>query len=340
VIPFGPRAVLRAIASYLPKDLLTNEDIFARYGEWSPEKISTKTGISTRHVCAADEFTSDLAVKAGERLFALDESFKEGIDQILLTTISPDYILPFTAGMVQDALGLPTTVAAFDITLGCSGYPYAMTQAAAMIESGRARKVLVITSDRFTGYTEAGGQDIRTLFGDAATASLIEAQDDGKPPLSGGLIGATRLGTDGSGALNLLIPTAGMKGFLGAQKRDIKQPTVEMKGPEVFDFTLRVIPKHVRSFLESEGLAVEDVDIWVFHQANLFMIDHLRRRMKIPEEKFVEHIAEVGNTASSTIPMALQAAIDAGRVKPGHRVALLGFGVGYSWGTVLLEYQG
>jgi len=336
----GPKAVLTAIASYLPEALITNEAIVEQYQDWSEEKIVDTTGIHTRHTCADDEFTSDLAVKAAEALFAGDPGRRDDIDMLIVVTVSPDYITPHTSGLVQQALGLPTHVGALDVSLGCSGFTYALQLAAALIESGRSRKLLLITADRFTPYSEEGGQNVRTIFGDGATASLIEAQLPDGPVLSGGVIGATSFGTDGSGAEYLRIPTGAMRGFVGDTQQPFSKPTVEMDGPQVFAFTIRVISKHIHEFLKSQDLGVEDVDLFVFHQANLFMIDHLRRRMKIPEEKFALHIAEVGNTVASTIPLALEKAIAEDRVHSGDRVALVAFGVGYSWGSVLLDYQG
>ncbi len=333
------RAALTGVGTYLPEARLTNELIFEHYGEWSAEKISNKTGIDSRHVAAEDEFTSDMAVKAAEALFAEDPSRREGIDMMMLTTVTPDYLVPFTAGMIHDALGLPKSVAAMDVGLGCSGYVYGLGIAAGMVESGRMRKVLLLTGDRFSTFTEQGGQDVRTLFGDGASASLIEAVDaDGTT--SGAFIEDVSYGTDGSGARKLLVPTSGVRGHAGNETCEESKPILHMDGPHVFDFTLRTVAPHIREFLEKRELSVPDVDLFVFHQANLFMMEHLRRRLKVTDEQFVVHIAEVGNTISSSIPIALRSAMDAGRVKPGSKVLLVGFGVGYSWGCVLLEYPG
>jgi 3-oxoacyl-[acyl-carrier-protein] synthase-3 len=205
-----------------------------------------------------------------------------------------------------------------------------------MIESGRCRKILFLTADRFTSCTETASSGVRTIFGDGATANLIEVVPD-SAPATGGLIGASVVGTDGSGARKLITPTSGARGWVGAEKDD-GRPAFEMVGSDVFNFTLREIGPHILDFLGDQGLGVEDIDLFVFHQANLFMLEHLRRRLKISEEQFVVHIAEVGNTVSSTIPLALEECLAQGRVKPGAKVLLCGFGVGFSWGSVLLEY--
>ncbi len=333
------RAALTAVGTYLPEGRLTNEMLVEHYGEWSAEKISNKTGIDSRHVAAPDEFTSDMAVKAAEDLFAGDPSRREGVDMLMLTTVTPDYLVPFTAGMIHDRLGLPNTVAAMDVGLGCSGYVYGLGVAAGMIESGRMKKVLLCTGDRFSTFTEDGGLDVRSIFGDGASATLVEAVPEGAEP-PGAIIDLVRFGTDGSGAKNLLVPTSGVKGHAGVETTDTSKPILHMDGPQVFDFTLRTVVPHIRGVLEERGLDVPDVDLFVLHQANLFMMEHLRRRLRITDEQFMVHIDEVGNTISTSIPLALRAAVDAGRVGPGAKVCLVGFGVGYSWGTVLLEYPG
>ncbi len=343
--------MLAALASYLPEGRLTNAELVDRFGQGDAAQISEDTGIDSRCIAADGEFTSDMAARAAEALFAQRPSYRELIDTLILVTVTPDFAMPATAPLVQHALGLGKDIAAYDISLGCSGYPYALHQVAALIESGRARKVLLITADRMTVYTSHAGQDIQTLFGDAATASLIVASDLGDPGehdgpdvpgggALGGVIGEGRFGSDGSGADRLWVPTSGTRGFAGQLTREVPSPTLEMNGIDVFAFTLRVVGKHVQQFLESQGLAVDDIDLFVFHQANRFMIEHLRRRLKIDEERFAVHIAKVGNTVSSTIPLALEQALADGAVKAGQRVLLVGFGVGYSWGSVLLDYSG
>ena len=334
------RAAVTAVAGHLPERVLSNEDLVAQFGTWSAEKISQKTGIDARHIGGPQEFTSDLAVAAAEELFQRTGRGRDDIDLVLLTTVTPDYLVPFTAGMIQDRLGLPTTTGAMDITLGCSGYVYGLGLAAGMIESGRARNVLLLTADRFSTFVDEAGQDVRSLFGDGAAATLIEAVPEGQTT-TGGLIGTCRYGTDGSGAKNLLVPTSAVKGFAGAEEpHPGDKPVLHMEGAQVFDFTLRTVAPHIREVLADNELEVGDVDLFVFHHANLFMMEHLRRRLRISDEQFVVHIADVGNTISSSIPIAYDRAMQAGKVKPGSKVALVGFGVGYSWGTVLLDYPG
>lgn len=332
------RAALTDIASYLPAGRLTNEMLAEHSDDWTAASISEKTGIDSRCIAAPDEFTSDMAVAAAEKLFAKDPSYREGIDCVFLTTVTPDSLVPSTAPMVQARLGLPTNIGAFDVTLGCSGYPYGLTLAASLVESGRYRRILFITSDRFATCAAAGTLAVQTIIGDGATANLIEAVDPGQPH-SGAVIGATRTCTDGRGANTLTTRTSGMRGWVGAEE-GTGVPAFEMNGSDVFNFTLKDVVPHIRDFLADQELGVEDVALFVFHQANGFMLEHMRRRLKIREDQMVLHMAEVGNTVSSSIPIALEAALAEGRVTPGAKVMLCAFGVGFSWASVLLEYPG
>ena len=337
------RARLVAVASYLPDGQLTNEMLSKEFPDWTPDKIADKTGIHSRHVAAAKEFTSDIAVRAGEKLFADNPGLaRSDIDFLMLMTLSPDYIIPFTAGFIQARLGLRNDCGAMDSTLGCSGYVYGLGLAAALVESGRVRRVLLITADKFTPYVEEGDRSVKSIFGDGGTATLIEAASESEAgqPGRGGLLGAVEFGTDGTGALNLVAKTSSMRGFAGEQTVTQSKPTLEMAGPDIFNFTLSTVSRHVKGFLAANKLAIADVDLFIFHQANLFMLEHLRKRLGIAEDKFAIHIGQVGNTLASTIPLALEAALKAGKVHPGSRVVLTGFGVGYSWGSVLVEYPG
>lgn len=338
------RAVVTGLASYLPEGQLTNDMIVEQFGDWTAEKIAAKTGISSRRVAGEAEFTSDLAIAAAEALFAQDPRHREGIDLVVLTTITPDYIMPSTAAIVQNGLGLPTSTGAFDVTLACSGYVYGLSVATAFIESGRARKVMLLTADRFTTCTETAKQQVRTIIGDGSSATLLEAQSlaeqapaEAPPRRIFGRVGGISLGTDGSGAQHLVVPTSAAKGWVGAETSESGRPEFCMEGSEVFDFTLRTITPHIKDFLASQNLGIEDVDHYVFHQANMFMLEHLRRRLKIQPEQFVVRMEDVGNTVSTSIPLALDTAISKGEVKPGARILCVGFGTGYSWGSVLFE---
>jgi 3-oxoacyl-[acyl-carrier-protein] synthase-3 len=337
-------ATLRAIEYYLPEKVVTTADLAAEFPQWSVEKIDAKTGISERHVSASDECSSDLAVSAARKLFDTGACRPDEIDYILLCTQSPDYLLPTTACLVQERLDIPTTAGALDFNLGCSGYVYGLGLAEGLIASGQAQEILLLTAETYTKFLHPLDKSVRTIFGDAAAATLLTAVDSPQP-----LLGPFVYGTDGKGAGNLIVPTGGMRRPRTSQTavaaKD-KSGNVRsgddlfMDGAEIFNFTLSAVPTSVSALLERAGMELDQIDLFVFHQANRYMLEHLRKRMKIPPEKFEISMAHCGNTVSSTLPIALKQALEGGRIKENAVVMLVGFGVGYSWGATLLRWGG
>ena len=330
------QAALTALATYLPDGQLTNEMLEREFPNWPASKILAKTGIASRHIAAPDEFASEMGAAAAKRIFAEDAQARDGIDFVIFVTVTPDYLVPCTASRVHDLLELPKTVGSIDLVQGCSGFPYGLSMASALVESGRARKVLLITATRLSTFTEEASHGTKTLFGDAAAACLVESFD-GQPGRA--VVRASSFGTDGSGGRDIIVPTSGVRGFAGVEASDTTKPIVEMNGPKVFEFALRVVPGHIREFLQQSELTTEDVDLFVFHQANEFMLEHLRRRLKIPKEKFAVRTSDVGNTVESSIPLALEPILRDRGIPAGGRVLLVAFGTGYSWASVLLEYS-
>jgi 3-oxoacyl-[acyl-carrier-protein] synthase-3 len=334
-------AGIRAIEYFLPAQVLTSAGLAAEFPGWSVDKIQSKTGIEERHIAAADEFASDLAVKAAEKLLAGGME-RESIDALLYCTQSPDYFLPTTACLLQERLGLPTTLAALDFNLGCSGYIYGLGLARGLIESGQANRVLLLTAETYSKFIHPGDRSVRTLFGDAAAATLVEASESG-----GRLNGPFVYGTDGRGAENLIVPAGGLRKPHSSNPEVITDDAgnqrtenhLYMNGPEIFNFTLRIVPATVESLLAKSGLALDDIGLFVFHQANQYMLEHLRKRLGVPAAKFVVSMQKCGNTVSSTIPIALKMALEAGQLRSGMKVMLLGFGVGYSWGGTIVEWR-
>ncbi|MEO7126696.1 MAG: ketoacyl-ACP synthase III [Nakamurella sp.] len=326
-------ARISAIDYYLPENTLTNADLSAEFPEWSVEKIARKTGITNRHVAADDEFSSDLAVRAAERLFARGSIDPGAVDYLLLVTQSPDYFLPSTAALVHERLGLRSNAGATDVSLGCSGFIYALGLAKGLIESEQASTVLVVTADTYTKFLNPQDKSVRTIFGDGASATLITA--DG----TADSLYAFSYGTDGSGAGHLLVPHGGLRpGEVlspesAPDRRGLATTAYDlfMNGAEIFNFTIRTVPGLVDSVMAKAGLAVDDVDLFVFHQANKFMLEHLRTRLGIPAEKFPILMADSGNTVSGTIPIALAMAVESGILQRGMTLLLVGFGVGLSW---------
>jgi 3-oxoacyl-[acyl-carrier-protein] synthase III len=321
-------AVLRAIEYHLPEQVLTNEQLARDFPEFTVAKIEAKTGISERRIAAPAECASDLAVQAAQRLFQTGISPGD-VEYILFCTQSPDYLLPTTACLLQHRLGIPTTAGALDFNLGCSGYIYGLSLAKGLIESGQVRNVLLLTAETYSKYIDRGDRGLRTLFGDGAAATWIVGAPATDPAVPS--IGPVAFGTDGTGECNLIVSQGGAR-----QPEAGKRLT--MNGGEIFSFTLQTVPAAVRQILERAGLALADVDRFVFHQANQYMLENLREKIGIPAEKFIVEMRDCGNTVSSTIPIALKRAARAGGIQAGQRVMLVGFGVGYSWGAVLLRW--
>lgn len=331
-------AKILAIASHLPGVPVTNEDLATQFPDWDVDRIAAKTGIQQRHLAAKNECASDLAVLAAEKLFSIGACAASEIDYVLLCTQSPDYFLPTTACLLQNRLNIPKSAGALDFNLGCSGYIYGLGLAQGLVSTGQASRVLFLTAETYSKFIKADDRASVTIFGDGATATLI-----GGVHTPGNLFKAAYLyGTDGGGAKHLIVRGGGMRdrssGTASVTPREPAEDFLWMDGPEIFHFALRTVPSCVRNLLEKCGLSMEQVDLFVFHQANRYMLDHLRTRMGIPEAKFFVSLASCGNTVSGTIPIALQDALERGRLKSGETVMLIGFGVGLSWGATLLTW--
>jgi 3-oxoacyl-[acyl-carrier-protein] synthase-3 len=335
-------AAIAAIEFHLPEDALYTADLASQFPEWSAAKIDAKTGIACRHISADGECASDLAVEACKKLFGSGACKPGSIDYVLLCTQSPDYFLPTTACLLQDRLGIPTSAGALDFNLGCSGYVYGLGLAEGLISTSQASNVLLITAETYSKFIHPKDKSVRTIFGDAAAVTLLKAADSQVPSL-----GPFVYGTDGRGGPNLIVPTGGMR---RPRSREAPGPVEDhsgnfrteddlyMNGGEIFTFTIDTVPRSARQLLEKSGLTEQDIDLFVFHQANKYMLEHLRKRMKIPTEKFMLAMSDCGNTVSSTIPIALKHAQTEGRLFAGARIMLIGFGVGYSWGATIVRW--
>lgn len=334
-------AQIESIASHLPSGVLDNAQL-AQPGAWTEGDIFAKTGIRRRHVAAENECASDLAIAAVQQLQAQSKFAADSIEFLILCTQTPDYILPTTACIVQTATGLPTTCAAFDVSLGCSGYVYALSVAAAFIGSGTFQRGIVVTADTYTRYVHPQDRSTRTIFGDGATATLLQASE------TEGLRGFS-FGTDGRGAKNLIIPAGGTRLARGVESKaettdksgNIRTlENLYMNGPEIFTFTLQRVPEIISQTLGKSGLRMEDIDCFVFHQANQFMLDHLRKKLGISPERMIGRLEDIGNTVSSSIPFAIESGIKSGQILAGMKVMLVGFGVGYSWACAIWKVNG
>jgi 3-oxoacyl-[acyl-carrier-protein] synthase-3 len=331
------QAYIKAITYALPDKEVTNEDLVAEFPEWSVEKIADKVGINKRYIAAANETSADLAVKAAERLFAENRDLKrDAIDFVLFCTQSPDYFLPTSACVIQDRLGLPTSCGALDFNLGCSGYVYGLSLAKGLLLGGIAKNILLLTGETYSKFMHPKDKGNRTIFGDAGSATLISSEGFAE-------IGNFSLGTDGRGAENLMVKSGGMRfrePINDLQFDENGNPRssdyLYMNGSEIFNFTIDAVPPLIEDTLAKNALTREDVDGYVFHQANKFMINFLRKKLKIEPEKFFTYMSEVGNTVSNTIPIVLSEKLNDKSLKGN--IILAGFGVGYSWGGCKLKF--
>lgn len=337
-------AFIKAIEYYLPEGILTNDEIIAEFPEWSLEKIEKKTGIKKRHIAGVNECSSDLGVAAAKKIFKTGVITAKEIDYLIFCTQSHDYFLPSTACLLQDRLKMPVSAGAIDINLGCSGYIYGLGLAKGIIETGQANTVLFITAETYSKFIHPKDKSVRTLFGDAGAATLIT----GLKNQNSEFIGPFLYGTDGSGADNLIVPKGGLRSPMRSSLPKIisddngnyrSDENLYMNGSEVFTFTLKRVPEIIHQLLKKESLSINDVDYYVFHQANKFILDHLRRKLKIPEEKFCSAYEDVGNTVSSTIPIALKELMKSKCLKQNDLIMLVGFGVGYSWGATFVRWK-
>lgn len=328
-------AAVSAIEYHLPDRSLTNRELAEVFSDWDADKIEDKTGIAERRLAAPGECASDLAAAAAEKLFAAGACRREDIDFLLFCTQSPDHFLPTTACILQERLHLRTGAGALDFNLGCSGFVYGLSIAKGLIETGQAARVLLLTGETYSKFMRADDRATRPIFGDAAAATLVEGRSD--PPGAGeAWIGPFVFGTDGKGMNNLIVPCGAMRqpdgGDGGAGPGHL-----HMNGPEIFTFTLSEVPRAVNELLSRAGRAMDDIDLFVFHQANRHMLEHLRKKIGIPAERFVLAMRHCGNTVSSTIPIAMKEAVERGLLCPGMRVMQVGFGVGYSWAATLMR---
>ncbi len=324
-------AAIGPISIHLPERIETNAELSADNPRWDMDLIASKTGIYQRHIAAEGECSSDLGVKAAEKLFAEFDIDPQSIDFLLFCTQTPDYPLPTTACLIQDRLGLPTSAGALDFNLGCSGFVYGLSMADGLIRSGAAKRILFITSETYSKFIDQHDRSLRTIFGDGAAATLIEASD--APAFSG-----FKFGTDGSGADTLLVAKGGHRAQqdrIGPRKRKRWKSELYMDGPALIKFTAGQIPGLVDSVLETGNLKKEDLGFFLFHQATFKMLDQLITIMELPAGQMPIRLKDVGNTVSSTLPILIHQLRQEQKLEQGQTHMLVGFGVGWSWAGCL-----
>ncbi|MCF8296016.1 MAG: ketoacyl-ACP synthase III [Saprospiraceae bacterium] len=329
---------IEKIEYYLPNNTVSNDDIAGHSINWNSDKILRKTGINTRHSVSKNQTSLDIGYEAAQKV--LKNYNIDLIDFIIFCTQSPDYYLPPNSCILQNKLNLPTTIGALDITHGCSGFVYGLAVAKGLIIAGIAKHVLLITAETYTKKINKLDIANRTIFGDGASACIVSICEE----LG---LGEFDLGTDGSGMNNLIIPNGGARNAYDPYAELITESSgskhtnndLYMNGPDIFNFTIEAVPKTFKRILQVNNTPREDVDYFIFHQANKYMLNYLCTLCGIDKEKFYIDMLDTGNTVSSTIPIAYVKAIENKKIKFGDKVMFLGFGVGYSWGGVIITHN-
>jgi 3-oxoacyl-[acyl-carrier-protein] synthase-3 len=319
----GPRISITGLGCYVPERIVTNDEL-ATLVDTNDEWIRERTGIRERRIAADDQALTDLALPAARRALELAGVEPATVDLVVVATVTPDMAFPSASAIIADKLGMPNA-AAYDLSAGCTGFVYAIAQAHAALSSGLARRALVVGGDVLSRILDWTDRSTVVLFGDGAGAVVMERVDHG------GFLGF-ELGADGGGGENLWLPGSGSRIFEDPEK------FVKMNGREVFKFATRVMVSSAEAILAECGKTVEDVDLYVPHQANVRIIDHAARKLGFPEEKTVVNVDRYGNTSSGSIPLALADAADQGRLEPGTLVLLTGMGAGLTWGSALIEW--
>ncbi|MDR1958967.1 MAG: ketoacyl-ACP synthase III [Planctomycetaceae bacterium] len=336
-------AQIHNIEYYLPEHRLSNEELSLIYNGWTAEKMIRKLGIRSRAICGHEETAVDMGEKAVRKLFDRRLCTPEEIDFLVFCTQSPDYLLPTSACLLQNRLGIPTTSGALDFNLGCSGYIYGLAVCRGLIETGAAQNVLLVTSETYSRYINPKDRVSRPLFGDGASVTLIRGveTEDAEP-----LIGPFVFGTDGSGAKMLIVPAGGHRipcsAETAVEKTDNRgnvrsQNQLYMHGQGIFAFAIERIPPLVNDILQKSGKTRDDIDCYIFHQANKYMLDRLQELCSLAGRKYFNDILDKGNTVSSSVPIAMVDASNQGLLCPDDTAMLVGFGVGLSWGAALVK---
>lgn len=328
-----PHAELGPIAVHLPEFVETNEMLAEQYPRWDLDLIAEKTGIQQRHIAAPEQTASDLAVLAAEKLISEQKIDRNEIDFVLLCTQTPDYPLPTTSCLIQDRLQLATRCGALDFNLGCSGYVYGLALADGLIQSGAAKKILLLTAETYSKYIDPEDRSLRTIFGDGATATLLTSAQERS-------LWGFQFGSDGSGGDMLLVADGG-----GRPEEDAIKPRhrkrwksrLYMDGPSLINFTVEAIPHLVQEILDKNNLEDQDISHYLFHQATWKMLDQLRNRMNVDEQRLPIELADIGNTVSCTIPILIDRMRSRGSWRAESTNMLVGFGVGLSWAGCLWE---
>jgi 3-oxoacyl-[acyl-carrier-protein] synthase-3 len=333
-------AYIKAISYHLPEKVFTNEDFFRAFPDSVAQKDNyTRIGVNERRIVEKNVTASDLATDAANALFREHHINPSEIDFLLFCALEFDHTFPASVSFIQEKLGLPVSCGAVDYSLGCSGYVYGLAMAKGLVESVGMKNVLLLTSSTLTKKIHEKDRSSRFVFGDAAAATLISSRNTAG-------MSSFVFGTDGKMADRIIIRDGGARHPVSATSyiertnehgNITTDANLYMDGAAVFHFGLKTVPRMINELLAKEKLNISDIDLFIFHQANLFLIDTIRTKLKIPGEKVFNHISKVGNTVAASIPVTLNEAIKAGKAQPGQKILLAGFGVGLSWAATIVE---
>jgi 3-oxoacyl-[acyl-carrier-protein] synthase-3 len=332
--------VIKQIEYYLPENVVTNLDIQSKHPEWNIDKVSEKSGVYQRHIAGPTETALDLALKAAEKLFSDGSISLSEIDGIMFCTQSPDFIMPSNAFLVHKHFGFSTKVWAFDYNLACSGFVYGLSIARGMLETNMANNILLITADTYSKYINDGDRSTSVLFGDAAAVCVIGKED------GFGIIDI-QLASSGKEYESFYIPSGGLRSPAGEMSKissldssgNTRTPEhIHMNGFAVWKFISQAVPDQINDLLTRNNLTVKEIDFYGFHQASKLTLDSLIKAAKIDSQKVFMNLGKIGNTVSASIPIILKDGQIEGKLKKGDLVLLSGFGVGLSWGSLVMKY--
>jgi 3-oxoacyl-[acyl-carrier-protein] synthase-3 len=319
----GIEVSITGLGVKVPDRIVTNDEL-SQYVDTSDEWIVERTGIRQRRIASDDEALSDLALPAARDALSQAGLAGSDVDLIIVATVTPDMAFPSTSAIVADAIGA-TDAGAYDLSAGCTGFMYALAQAYAMLAGGLARRALVIGGDVLSKILDWTDRSTLVLFGDGAGAVVLEAAP------SQGFLGF-ELGADGAGGANLWLPGSGSRKFEDPDR------FVKMNGREVFKFATRILVQSAEDILAECEVSIDDVDVYIPHQANMRIIDHATRKLGVPSDRVVINVDRYGNTSSGSIPLAMADAVADGRLAPGKLVLMTGMGAGLTWGSALMRW--
>ena len=328
------------IEYYLPEKKVTNQDLLKENPGWDIDGLLPKTGVHERRISADGETAFDLGLKACRKIFDKKIVAPEHIDAVIFCTQSPDYIMPGNAFLLHGKLDLPEHAMTFDISLACSGYVYGLAMARALLNTYPIKNLLLVTADTYSKFIYPQDRSVRLLFGDGAAATILQ-------PSTKGILDV-KTGTFGKGYDHFMIPAGGCRIPRSAKTKTIitdksgnsrTQEHIVMEGFALVSLARGKVLTHIREILAANRLTVKDIDLFVFHQASQLVLDSLQKSLELPSEKVFNNLKNIGNTVSSSLPIALKDAQSQGRIKPGDKILLCGFGVGFSWGTALMEWS-